>query len=205
MIGMLRATHRAADGVAADFGLYLVGTGFAGYTAAASTLPAHRAWGGVALFGYAVATTLSAGQLLAGGRWRGTAVRWALLGLASAAGEPTLETLGSGAHLLVRWTGPGAIVRSAPTAGTYRIRALGTRVTVTGLPRMGTLLAPGAIVARLESVDGLAVAGGSALRAEVADLVTGPRRAFGVGPIPDGGVPPGLGGIRERKSTKELA
>lgn len=79
---MLRATHRAADGVAADFGLYLVGAGFAGYTAAASTLPAHRAWGGVAFFGYAVATVLAAAQLLAGGRLRGTAVRWSVLGLA---------------------------------------------------------------------------------------------------------------------------
>lgn len=95
---MLRATHRAADGVAADFGLYLIGAGFAGYTAAASTLPAHRAWGGVAFFGYAVATVLAATQLLARGRalssstpdtrpsdasrWRATAARWSVLGLA---------------------------------------------------------------------------------------------------------------------------
>lgn len=95
---MLRATHRAADGVAADFGLYLIGAGFAGYTAAASTLPAHRAWGDVAFFGYAVATVLAAAQLLARGRalssstpdtrppnasrWRATAVRWSVLGLA---------------------------------------------------------------------------------------------------------------------------
>ncbi len=79
---MLRATHRAADGVAADFGLYLVGAGFAGYTAAASTLPAHRAWGGIAVFGYAVATVIAAAQLLAGGRLRGAPVRWSVLGLA---------------------------------------------------------------------------------------------------------------------------
>jgi len=86
---MLHATHRAAHGVAADFGLYLVGTGFAGYTAAASTLPAHRAWGGVAFVGYAVATVLAAGQLLSGGRLRGTPVRWAVLGLAWLGGTLT--------------------------------------------------------------------------------------------------------------------
>jgi hypothetical protein len=79
---MLRVTHRAADGIAADFGLYLVGAGFAGYTAAASTLPAHRAWGGIAFFGYAVAAVLATAQLLAGGRLRGGAVRWSVLGLA---------------------------------------------------------------------------------------------------------------------------
>jgi hypothetical protein len=113
---MLRATHRAADGIAADFGLYLAGAVFAGYTAAASTLPAHRAWGGLAVFGYAVAAVLAGAQLLAGGRagritrgrdssmtqpsprghasdarpladrWRGAPVRWSVLGLAWLAG-----------------------------------------------------------------------------------------------------------------------
>jgi hypothetical protein len=78
---MLRTAHRAADGVSADVGLYLVGVLFAGYTAAASTLPAHRAWGGIAFFGYAVASLLAGAQLLAGGRLRGTAARWFVVGV----------------------------------------------------------------------------------------------------------------------------
>jgi hypothetical protein len=83
---MLRTAHRAADGLAADFGLYLAGALFAGYTAAGSTLPAHRAWGGIALFGYAVAAAVAGGQLLAGGRWRGVPARWVVVGLAWLAG-----------------------------------------------------------------------------------------------------------------------
>jgi len=94
--------------------------------------------------------------------------------------------LGAGAHLLVRWTGPAAVARSVPTAGTYPIRSMGSTVTVTGVPRTGTLLAPGAIVARLESTDSLAGPTGSALRPEVADFVQGLRSAFEVSAVPEG-------------------
>lgn len=75
MIGTLRAVHRAGDGLAADLGLYLAGALFAGYTAFGSTLPAHRAWGGIAVVGYLVASGLAAGQLIAGGRWRNARAR----------------------------------------------------------------------------------------------------------------------------------
>jgi formate-dependent phosphoribosylglycinamide formyltransferase (GAR transformylase) len=91
--------------------------------------------------------------------------------------------LGPGAHLLVRWTGPGGVVHAVPTAGSHRILGPGTPVTVSGLPRVGTLLAPGAIVARLESTDSLTTPAGSALRPDVADLVSRLRSAIELSPI----------------------
>ena len=72
MIGILRTAHRASGGLAADLALYLVGALFAGFTAVASTLPAHRAWGQIAVFGYAVTSALTAGQLFAYTRRRPT-------------------------------------------------------------------------------------------------------------------------------------
>jgi hypothetical protein len=63
---------------------------------------------------------------------------------------------------------------------------MGSTVTVSGVPRIGTLLAPGAIVARLESTDSLAGPTGLALRPEVADLVQGLRSAFEVSAVPEG-------------------
>lgn len=47
---------RAAGGLAADLGLYALSAGFAWFTATGSTLTAHRAWGAVAVWGYAAAT-----------------------------------------------------------------------------------------------------------------------------------------------------
>lgn len=47
-----------------DVPLYALCAGFAGITAAASTLPAHRAWGAVAWVGYALCALLAAGQTL---------------------------------------------------------------------------------------------------------------------------------------------
>ncbi len=85
---LLRRVHRAADGLAADLGLYGVSTAFAGLTAATSTLPAHRAWGSIAVIGYALATTVTLAQLVAAarrrsggrpGRWTGAPGRWAVL------------------------------------------------------------------------------------------------------------------------------
>lgn len=61
----------AAGGLAADLGLYLASAGFAGVTAALSTLPPHRAWGAPAALGYATAGVVAGGQLIArrrGGR-----------------------------------------------------------------------------------------------------------------------------------------
>jgi hypothetical protein len=62
---------RAADGLAADLGLYLISAAFAAITATTSTLLPHRAWGAVATVGYACATLIVTGQLIA--RWRGGA------------------------------------------------------------------------------------------------------------------------------------
>ncbi len=60
----LRAVDTAAGGLALDLGLYLVSAIFAAVTAATSTLPPHRAWGGVAAVGYLAATILVAAQFL---------------------------------------------------------------------------------------------------------------------------------------------
>ncbi|MGH3647844.1 MAG: glycosyltransferase 87 family protein [Micromonosporaceae bacterium] len=65
MIDKLRALHHARGGLALDLTLYLVGTAFAAYTSVLSTLPAHRAWGVIALGGYAFAASLTTSQLLA--------------------------------------------------------------------------------------------------------------------------------------------
>jgi hypothetical protein len=46
---------RAGGGLVPDLGLYALSALFAGLTAATSTLPPHRAWGRVAVFGYAAA------------------------------------------------------------------------------------------------------------------------------------------------------
>ncbi|MDI1461695.1 glycosyltransferase 87 family protein [Catellatospora sp. KI3] len=59
-----RRVDRAADGLAADLGLYALSTLFAGFTAAGSTLAPHRAWGTVAVWGYAAATAAAVVQLL---------------------------------------------------------------------------------------------------------------------------------------------
>lgn len=71
---------RAAGGLAADLGLYGVSTAFAAVTAATSTLTPHRAWGAVAMVGYAAAALAVAGQLVArrrvpGGLLSGTPAR----------------------------------------------------------------------------------------------------------------------------------
>lgn len=50
-----RRADNAAHGLALDLGLYALSTIFAGITAATSTLAPHRAWGTVAIWGYAAA------------------------------------------------------------------------------------------------------------------------------------------------------
>ncbi len=46
-------------------GLYVVGAGFAGFTAVSSTLPAHRGWGGIAAYGYFALLLVAVGQWVA--------------------------------------------------------------------------------------------------------------------------------------------
>jgi hypothetical protein len=57
---------RAGDGLVVDLALYGLAAGFAAWTAVASTLAPHRAWGAVAAFGYAVAAIVAAAQLVLG-------------------------------------------------------------------------------------------------------------------------------------------
>jgi hypothetical protein len=74
--GTWERVDQAAGGLAADLGLYALSAVFAGVTAATSTLLPHRAWGLVAVWGYAVATLAVVTQLLAGRH--GTRTRFAL-------------------------------------------------------------------------------------------------------------------------------
>jgi hypothetical protein len=68
VVRLVTAAHRAADGLALDAAGYGLAAGFAAWTAAASTLAPHRAWGGVAWIGYAAAALLALLQLAARAR-----------------------------------------------------------------------------------------------------------------------------------------
>lgn len=59
-----RAVDLTAGGLAADLGLYALSALFAWSTATGSTLTSHRAWGAVAVWGYAAATLAVLIQLL---------------------------------------------------------------------------------------------------------------------------------------------
>jgi hypothetical protein len=77
---------RAADGLGLDLALYVLSAGFAFYTATQSDLLPHRAWGTVALYGYAAGAVVVLIQLLlrafrASFGWRASArfaVTWAV-------------------------------------------------------------------------------------------------------------------------------
>lgn len=60
-----RRVDEAAGGLALDVGLYLLAAAFAAVTAAWSTLASHRAWGAVAVAGYAACALTAVVQLLA--------------------------------------------------------------------------------------------------------------------------------------------
>ncbi|MEV6303783.1 glycosyltransferase 87 family protein [Actinoplanes sp. NPDC051861] len=62
--GLLVRIDRAAGGLAADLGLYLISAAFALLTALSSTLLPHRAWGAVAAWGYLVAALIVTTQLV---------------------------------------------------------------------------------------------------------------------------------------------
>jgi hypothetical protein len=63
-VGALRSLHRARAGTLADLVLYLGSAAFAGATALTSTLPAHRAWGQLAVFGYLALVAVAVVQLV---------------------------------------------------------------------------------------------------------------------------------------------
>lgn len=68
MISTARAdagAGRAASGLAVDFALYALAAIFAWLTAATSSLAPHRAWGQVAVYGYAVAAAIVVFQSIA--------------------------------------------------------------------------------------------------------------------------------------------
>ncbi|HYN95532.1 MAG TPA: glycosyltransferase 87 family protein [Pilimelia sp.] len=81
-VAALRRADAAAGGLAVDLVLYAAGAAFALLTAATSTLLPHRAWGWVALAGYAAAAVVAAAQWLAHrrgpGSFSGTRARGAL-------------------------------------------------------------------------------------------------------------------------------
>jgi len=69
--------NHARGGLVVDIVLYGAGTLFAGLTAANASLPPHRAWGHIAVWGYAVATLVAALQAatVRRRRWSGTSTR----------------------------------------------------------------------------------------------------------------------------------
>jgi hypothetical protein len=74
----------------------------------------------------------------------------------------------SGSHLLGRWTGAQGIVRSVAAQGNA------PDIAITATPRLGTVLMPGAIVARIESTRSLAAPDGRSLLPQTEELL----RAF---------------------------
>lgn len=83
LAGWWRRVDSAAGGYALDLGLYALSAAFAAITAATSTLAPHRAWGAVAVWGYAAAAVAT---LILGRRSAGSAgtvrIRAAVAGLA---------------------------------------------------------------------------------------------------------------------------
>jgi hypothetical protein len=77
----IRRADQAAEGAAADLGLYALSALFALLTAASATLPPHRTWGDVAVFGYAAATLCVLVQLAARPRFCSWRIRGTLTAL----------------------------------------------------------------------------------------------------------------------------
>jgi hypothetical protein len=61
---LLQAADRAAGGLAADLGLYVLSAAFALITALTSTLLPHRGWGAIAVWGYAAAAVVTLMQFV---------------------------------------------------------------------------------------------------------------------------------------------
>jgi hypothetical protein len=61
---VITQVDRAGGGLVLDVGLYALSAAFAWWTASASTLAPHRAWGAVAAVGYAVAAAVAGVQLV---------------------------------------------------------------------------------------------------------------------------------------------
>ena len=63
-MGWLRRADRAGGGLCGDIGLYAASALFAWWTAGASTLAPHRAWGSIAALGFATAAAVTSVPLL---------------------------------------------------------------------------------------------------------------------------------------------
>ncbi len=95
----------------------------------------------------------------------------ALLGRPAPASLPTpVADIGAGSHVLLRWTGRTGVVRAVPAGG--RVPLDSNTVAVTGLPNVGTVLVPGAIVARFESDGALTMPSGTELTPAAARLIS---------------------------------
>jgi hypothetical protein len=84
LAGWWRRADESGHGLHLDLGLYLLSAAFAGVTAATSTLPPHRAWGTIAVWGYAAGAVLtlalrlrSPADAITRGRAGITALSWA--------------------------------------------------------------------------------------------------------------------------------
>ncbi len=131
---VLRRAHRSGRGTAADVGLYAAGAAFAAFTAVSSTLPAHRAWGGIAAIGYAALLLVALAQ------W--TAVRTGVRrGIARPAVRMVVVLVGWLATTLVP-----LVVEAAQRAGgasgraqdeVWVVEEAGRRLVDTGSPYLG--------------------------------------------------------------------
>ncbi|NLU78081.1 DUF2029 domain-containing protein [Micromonospora sp. HNM0581] len=162
-----RRIDTAAGGLALDLGLYAASAAFAAVTAATSTLPPHRAWGGLAVLGYLGAAIMALGQLLlrryrpgsplAGlpARWLVTVLNWAAVALLPlvwqsvqrAAGrtdraqEEVLVVEESGQRLAETGTpylGPDAIAALPPDEQLLGYTPYQPAMALFGLPRVAT-------------------------------------------------------------------
>jgi glycosyl transferase family 87 len=122
---------RAAGGLAADLGLYALSAGFALVTALTSTLLPHRAWGAIAMWGYAAAALSTLAFLLLGRVHRAalTWLTWAAVALLPLLVEAVQRAAGRTDRaqeevLVVERMGERLLAHGTPYLGPDAIRAL---------------------------------------------------------------------------------
>src|SRR6266511_583318 len=155
MIGRL---DRAAGGLAVDLGLYALSALFALLTATTSTLATHRAWGAIAVWGYAAAALAVLVQLAMRrpvGRGLVTAAAWVA----------TAVAIGAALVVLGRHAGGSALVRAGQAATVLPVCALTLAVGGDDSPVLVLCLLALALAARTRLVGaGLAVGAAGALK-----------------------------------------
>ncbi|WP_155369209.1 glycosyltransferase 87 family protein [Catellatospora vulcania] len=120
-----RSVDHAAGGLAADLGLYALSALFAWSTATSSTLTSHRAWGAVAVWGYAAATLAVLVQLALRRRRAATPAHDHSTCQAGG-GKRAQDTheCQAGPTILPGARGTGAVARAWVTAGAWAAVAL---------------------------------------------------------------------------------